>query len=79
MTGTKPRTPSIAALVTRLTKATTAAQTANQKAEDALAKRDAIAVQAADAGVTYARLAEAMGITVDGVTYVLRKVRRART
>jgi hypothetical protein len=62
----------------RLEKATEAARTAQEKADAALAKRDDLATDLADAGATYQELADAMGITVDGVTYVLRKVRRAR-
>jgi hypothetical protein len=62
----------------RLEKATAAARTAQEKADQALAKRDDLATDLADKGATYQELADAMGITVDGVTYVLRKVRRAR-
>lgn len=62
----------------RLEKATEQARTAQEKADAALAKRDDLATDLADQGATYAELATAMGITVDGVTYVLRKVRRAR-
>lgn len=63
---------------TRLEKATAAATKAQADADAKLAKRDDIATDLADAGATYQELADAMGITVDGVTYVLRKVRRAR-
>lgn len=62
----------------RLEKATEKARTAQDKADAALAYRDDLATDAADDGATYQELADAMGITVDGVTYVLRKVRRAR-
>lgn len=67
-------TPSTAALKRK----TDAAKNAQAKADQALASRDDLATDLADKGVTYGALAEAMGITVDGVTYVLRKVRRAR-
>lgn len=63
----------------RLEKATAAHTTAQEKADAALNKRDGIAADLADKGATYAVLAAAMGISVDGVTYVLRKVRRARS
>lgn len=62
----------------RLEKAADAATKAQADADAKLAKRDALATDLADAGATYQELAAAMGITVDGVTYVLRKVRRAR-
>lgn len=55
------------------------ARRARDKADAELAKRDNLATDLADAGTTYAELAECMGITPDGVTYTLRKVRRART
>ena len=62
----------------RLEKATEAARKAQADADAKLEKRDNLATDAADDGATYQELAECMGITVDGVTYVLRKVRRAR-
>lgn len=62
----------------KLIEQTKRAATAKEKADQALAKRDELATDLADAGATYAELAECMGITVDGVTYSLRKVRRAR-
>lgn len=62
----------------RLEKATEAAKKAQVDADARLAKRDDLATDLADAGATYQELADAMGITVDGVTYVLRKVRRQR-
>lgn len=51
---------------------------AQKTADEKLARRDTIALELADAGTTYADLAGAMGITPDGVTYVLRKVRSRR-
>lgn len=48
------------------------------KADASLAERDDYSATLADQGVKYADLAAAMGITVDGVTYVLRKVRQRR-
>lgn len=48
------------------------------KADASLAERDDYSATLADKGVKYADLATAMGITVDGVTYVLRKVRQRR-
>ncbi len=55
------------------------AREAQTGADDRMAERNALAAKLADSGVKYAALASAMGITVDGVTYVLRRVRRART
>jgi hypothetical protein len=55
------------------------ARTAQTVAEEKLEKRDLIALELADRGVKYLVLAAAMGITTDGVTYVLRKVRKGRT
>jgi len=62
----------------KLTAATERAQRDKVRAEESLAKRDALAAELADGGASYADLAEVMGITPDGVTYVLRKVRRTR-
>lgn len=62
----------------KLTTATERAQRDKVKAEESLAKRDDLAADLADKGASYADLAEVLGITQDGVTYVLRKVRRAR-
>lgn len=58
--------------------ATRVAVDAQAVADEKLNRRDDIAADLADRGVKYADLAEAMGITVDGVTYVLRKVRARR-
>lgn len=66
------------AALTRLAGKTTKAKTAQEKAERALTERDELATDLADQGVRYQDLAEAMGITQDGVTYVLRKVRARR-
>lgn len=63
----------------RLKRATHRATMAQTKADAELAKRDDLATDLADRGARYSDLAAAMGITTDGVTYVLRKVRRART
>lgn len=63
----------------KLTAATERAQRDKVKAEESLAKRDDLAATLADKGASYADLAEVLGITQDGVTYVLRKVRRSRT
>jgi DNA-directed RNA polymerase specialized sigma24 family protein len=70
----KPRPPSVRDLRQR------AGILANaQEAVDvALQKRDAAALSLANRGHHYQELAEAMGITVDGVTYVLRKARKAQ-
>lgn len=62
----------------KLTAATERAQRDKVRAEESLAKRDDLAADLADKGASYADLAEVLGITQDGVTYVLRKVRRAR-
>ena len=62
----------------RLERKSAKARDAQKKADAALQDRDAKAADLADKGVRYQDLAKAMGITVDGVTYVLRKVRRAR-
>lgn len=64
--------------IRQLVQATKAAQKAQTEADEKLTRRDQIAADLADQGETYAALAQAMGITVDGVTYVLRKVRKAR-
>lgn len=61
-----------------LTAAAEALAKAQGAAEQKLARRNAIAAELADAGVKYDDLAKAMGITPDGVTYVLRKVRATR-
>lgn len=66
------------ATIRRLEQAAEAAKKAQDTADQKLAKRDTLATELADQGAKYADLANAMGITVDGVTYVLRKVRRAR-
>lgn len=63
--------------IDRVKKAAEVHRAAQQRADQALAKRDQLAAKAAGEGVTYGALATAMGITVDGVTYVLRKVRRS--
>lgn len=62
----------------RLIAATERATAAQEKADDLLNKRDDVAADLAAKGATYAELAACMGITVDGVTYVLRKVRARR-
>jgi hypothetical protein len=62
-----------------LIEASERATRASEKAAELLAKRDALATELADKGAKYAELAECMGITPDGVTYVLRKVRRANS
>lgn len=59
----------------RLAKKAQAARDAQTKADLKLKERDAYAAELADNGIRYQDLAKAMGITVDGVTYVLRKVR----
>ncbi len=58
--------------------ATDRAQRDKERAAASLEKRDLLAADLADKGASYSDLAEAMGITQDGVTYVLRKVRAAR-
>lgn len=63
----------------RLERKTQAARTAQEKADAKLQERDLKAADLADKGVRYQDLAKAMGITVDGVTYVLRKVRARRS
>lgn len=62
----------------RLARKTSQATDAQKKADQKLLERDEKAATLADQGVRYVDLAEAMGITVDGVTYVLRKVRQRR-
>ena len=75
----KPLTPAQqTAALTRLAGRTTKAAEAQKKADAALQARDELATDLADAGVRYQDLAEAMDITPDGVTYVLRKVRQRR-
>ena len=59
----------------RLERKTKAARDAQAKADAKLRERDDYAHELANGGVRYQDLAAAMGITVDGVTYVLRKVR----
>ena len=66
------------ATIKALEAAAGAARKAQETADAKLARRDAMAAELADAGTNYRALAAAMGITVDGVTYVLRKVRRAQ-
>lgn len=63
----------------RLARKASAAAKAKAKATDTLRERDQLAAELADAGVKWADLATAMGITVEGVTYVLRKMRRGTT
>jgi hypothetical protein len=80
MNAAKPLTPSqTQAALAKLERRTEDAKKAQALADAKLAERDELATTLADRGVKYADLAAAMGITVDGVTYVLRKVRRART
>lgn len=62
----------------RLAEASAMARQVQAEADARLAKRDEMAADLADQGVKYADLAQAMGITPDGVTYVLRKVRQRR-
>lgn len=62
----------------RLARKASQATDAQKKADQKLLERDEKAATLADQGVRYVDLAEAMGITVDGVTYVLRKVRQRR-
>lgn len=66
------------AALAKLERHTAKAKTAQEKADQALQTRDDLATDLADQGVRYQDLATAMGITPDGVTYVLRKVRRRR-
>lgn len=80
MTAPDPLTPSQANhALDRLERRAKAARQAQEKADKALADRDDLAAKLADQGVKYADLAKAMDITVDGVTYVLRKVRLRRS
>lgn len=62
----------------RLATKTTQATEAQKKAVAKLAERDNLAADLADKGARYQDLADAMGITTDGVTYVLRKIRKGR-
>lgn len=62
----------------RLQEESAMARQVQAEADSRLAKRDETAADLADQGVKYADLAKAMGITPDGVTYVLRKVRKRR-
>lgn len=72
-------TPSqINAGLARLERKTTAARDAQTRADAKLTERDDLAADLAEKGIRYVDLASAMDITVDGVTYVLRKVRLRR-
>lgn len=66
------------AALAKLERRTAKARTAQEKADAALLDRDELATDLADQGVRYQDLATAMGITPDGVTYVLRKTRARR-
>lgn len=59
----------------RLTAKSKAARDAQAKADTRLEERNTLAASLADKGVRYQDLANAIGITVDGVTYVLRRAR----
>ena len=62
----------------RLERKAKAARDAQAKADAKLQERDDKAADLADAGLRYQDIASAIGITVDGVTYILRKVRKRR-
>lgn len=76
MAETKPRVPTKAALLRRLKAAADTARKSAAKAEGDMERRNVLVRDAHDAGATYAQIAEVLGITVDGVTYVLRRMRR---
>lgn len=66
------------AALAKLERKTKAARDAQTKADTKLTERDELAADLAEKGIRYVDLASAMDITVDGVTYVLRKVRLRR-
>lgn len=59
----------------RLATKAKAARDAQAKADTRLEERNELAAKLADGGARYQDLANAIGITVDGVTYVLRRAR----
>lgn len=61
--------------LTRLAAKAKAARDAQAKADAKLEERNELAAKLADGGARYQDLATAIGITVDGVTYVLRRAR----